>query len=424
MSGGGVQGLCRSRALITGLGLMLVLLHPAARAQQSTAEGGRVTSAAKAAKAEGATGTALRLVVLAPADDPRLERSRIERAVPGHPGGPAADAVQLALQDAQRSLQQAQIRLDLQVLDVVDAAAARAAVAGLSVGSTVAVISDLPAAWTLAAATATPLPVINIGAADDELREGQCRTNLWHATPSERMRADALAQALVARKWTKVLLLTRQDPPESPRVTTVQAALKRYGLKLVDTRPFKLSADPRERDLANTRLLTQGDYDVVWVVDADGEFAVTLPFRTVLPRPVVGDGGLVAVAWSSKFERFGAPQVSRRLARRTGRMMGAHDWVAWMAGKTAVELALAAPKTDAAAVATRAQAWSRLELDGSKGVAMDYRPWDGQLRMPMLLSDGQAVIEMAPGDGVLHPRNRLDTLGADGPEKRCKARAG
>ena len=43
----------------------------------------------------------------------------------------------------------------------------------------------------------------------------------------------------------------------------------------------------RERDLANPRLLTQGDYDVVWVVDGDGEFAVNLPYRTLLPRPVV-----------------------------------------------------------------------------------------------------------------------------------------
>jgi hypothetical protein len=29
---------------------------------------------------------------------------------------------------------------------------------------------------------------------------------------------------------------------------------------------------------------------------------------------------------------------------------------------------------------------------------------------------------MAPGDGVLHRSNRLDTLGSDAPEKLCKAR--
>lgn len=37
----------------------------------------------------------------------------------------------------------------------------------------------------------------------------------------------------------------------------------------------------------------------------------------------------------------------------------------------------------------------------------------------MLLTDGQGVIAQAPAEGVLHPRNVLDTLGADAPEKLC-----
>ena len=46
--------------------------------------------------------------------------------------------------------------------------------------------------------------------------------------------------------------------------------------------------------------------------------------------------------------------------------------------------------------------------------------WNGQLRQPMLLTDGQGVISQAPIEGLLHPSNVLDTLGADAPEKRCK----
>jgi len=53
---------------------------------------------------------------------------------------------------------------------------------------------------------------------------------------------------------------------------------------------------------------------------------------------------------------------------------------------------------------------------------MSFRPWNGQLRQPLLLGDAQAVIDVAPGDGVLHPRNRLDALGADAPEKLCPRR--
>jgi hypothetical protein len=42
------------------------------------------------------------------------------------------------------------------------------------------------------------------------------------------------------------------------------------------------------------------------------------------------------------------------------------------------------------------------------------------LRQPLLLTDGVGVIGLAPVDGVLHPRNVLDTLGADGPESACR----
>jgi ABC transporter substrate binding protein (PQQ-dependent alcohol dehydrogenase system) len=234
------------------------------------------------------------------------------------------------------------------------------------------------------------------------------------------MKADALAQALVARRWHKVLLLTSSRPDDAPRNATVQASLQRYGLKVVNSRSFTLSADPRERDLANPLLLTaatQGDYDVVWVVDGDGEFAVSLPYRTGLPRPVVGDGGLAALAWSPKFERFGAPQVTRRLLKAVGRPLGAQDWPAWLAGKVLVAAAAATPKGPVAAFH---KALAEGEVDGSKGVTLSFRAWDGQLRQPLMLATADAVIDLAPADVVLHPKNKLDTLGADGPEKLCK----
>ena len=81
-------------------------------------------------------------------------------------------------------------------------------------------------------------------------------------------------------------------------------------------------------------------------------------------------------------------------------------------------MATAAPKGPARAWA---QALAKTPLDGSKGSALSFRPWDGQLRQPLLLTDGQGVIAQAPVEGLLHPSNVLDTLGADAPEKLCKA---
>ena len=65
---------------------------------------------------------------------------------------------------------------------------------------------------------------------------------------------------------------------------------------------------------------------------------------------------------------------------------------------------------------------STLDRSAEAGVGLSFRAWDGQLRQPLLLSDGQSVVAMAPVDGILHPKNALDTLGADAPEKLCKAR--
>jgi ABC transporter substrate binding protein (PQQ-dependent alcohol dehydrogenase system) len=363
-----------------------------------------------------------RVTLLLPADDPRLSRSALERAAPGHPQGKVVDALRIALAEAQAEPGHAGSRIELAVSEVADAAAARQAAAEAERAGATALVTDLPAAWTVAVADAVTLPVLNVGQTADVLREGQCRRNLWHFAPSERMRADALAQLLAARRWNQVLLLAGPTQADRDRAAAATSAIRRYGLRLVATKPFKLSADPRERDLANPLLLTGptvGSYDVVWVVDSDGEFAMNLPFRTALPRPVVGDAGLAALAWSPKFERYGAPQVTRRLTKAVGRPMGAHDWPAWIAGKALAAAAAAAPKGPGAAFA---QALAAVELDGSKGVAMTFRPWDGQLRQPLMLTDGHGVAAVAPLEGVLHASNNLDAIGADAPERLCKAR--
>jgi len=379
-----------------------------------------------------ATAAALTIGVLQRADDARLEPKRVALAYLGQPGGPPADGLRVALEESKFQLDAAGIAPRLEVVAVNGADEARAAAERLARAGAVALVADLPAPWLLAAASAAsgasagagaPLAVFNTGEPLDALRQQDCRAHLLHTLPSERMRSDALAQWLLARRWNKVLLLRGPLPDDAARAASVKAALARFKLQLVAERPFKLSADPRERALANPLLLTgQAEYDVVWVVDSDGEFARSLPYRTALARPVVGDGGLAALAWAPNFERFGAPQLARRFQRAHARSMTAHDWAAWMAGKAIVQAALArGPKAGAAALQS-ALAAADFELDGFKGTTLSFRPWDRQLRQPMLLADGLGVIGLAPLEGVLHPKNNLDTLGADAPEKLCALR--
>lgn len=367
-----------------------------------------------------AAAATLKATVIMPQDDARLDRTRLERAYLGHAGGPATDGLKVALDEGQFELQAAGADIALADATAGSVAAAKAAAEAAEKAGAAILLTDLPADWTLAVADAVKIPVVNIGDASDRLRQADCRPRLYDTMPSERMRSDALAQTLTARKWSNVLMLIGPRPEDQVRAATAQASIKRYGLKLVGTKPFKLSTDPRERDLGNSLLLTAGSaYDAVWVVDSDGEFARALPYHTVLPRPVVGDAGLVALAWHAQFERYGAPQVSKRFFKAAKRPMTDYDWSAWTAGKILIAVATAAPQGPAN---VWAQGLAKMQVDGSKGVTMSFRPWDGQLRQPVLLTDGQGVISQAPIEGLLHPTNVLDTLGADAPEKLCKAR--
>jgi ABC transporter substrate binding protein (PQQ-dependent alcohol dehydrogenase system) len=49
--------------------------------------------------------------------------------------------------------------------------------------------------------------IFNIRLSDDPLRNEQCRFNIFHIAPSNAMRADALAQYLIWKKWPKWFVL-------------------------------------------------------------------------------------------------------------------------------------------------------------------------------------------------------------------------
>ncbi|HRP26416.1 amino acid ABC transporter substrate-binding protein, partial [Thauera sp.] len=151
------------------------------------------------------------------------------------------------------------------------------------------------------------LLLFNVSAPDDALRQAQCQAHLYHTLPNHGMQTDALAQFLVFKKWRNVLLL--QGPRAEDRLigAAFENSARRLGLKIVDKKDFVLSNDPRQREQGNVGLLTAGgDYDVVFVADSDGEFARTVPYDTVRPRPVIGAEGLVAEAWHWAWPRHGA----------------------------------------------------------------------------------------------------------------------
>ena len=357
------------------------------------------------------------------ADDPRYdERKAFFRTLSRPLGAPFAGA-EVALREARFVGQAIGVSFDLVRARGADAPALLAELEKLHAEGVRHFLIDAPGKVVAEVAAATrgrELLLFNVSAPDDALRQAQCQAHLYHTIPNHGMQADALAQFLVAKKWRNVLLL--QGPRDEDRLigAAFENSARRFGLKIVDKKDFVLSNDPRQRDLGNVGLLTAGgDYDVVFVADSDGEFARSVPYDTVRPRPVVGAEGLVAEAWHWAWSRHGAPQLVSRFDKQAGRHLGSADWAAWVAVKAVVE---AVVRTGNAPFDKRVAylGGEEITIDGFKGNRLYFRDWDRQLRQPLLLATHNAVIERAPIQGFLHQTNNLDTLGFDRRDSRCK----
>lgn len=158
---------------------------------------------------------------------------------------------------------------------------------------------------------------------------------------------------------------------------------------------------------------------MVYVADADGDYARYVAYETNDPRPVVGAAGLTALAWHWSWERQGAPQVNARFEAVAGRRMADVDFAAWAAVRGLTQSVLRSRSTEYQPVLDYLLG-ERLNLDGSKGYPMSVRPWDHQLRQPILLATANAVMQLAPIEGFLHQFNDLDTLGVDEPQSVCR----
>jgi ABC transporter substrate binding protein (PQQ-dependent alcohol dehydrogenase system) len=307
--------------------------------------------------------------------------------------------------------------------EVGDAESAAAAIRRIAEGGTHFFLLDQPAEELEAAgrelATEPGLVLFNIRNREDRLRGEGCSPVLFHTIPSEAMLADALAEFLQSRDWTRVLMLVGPEPDDEARADAFEASARKFSLKIADRRSFVLSNDPRERDRNNIALLT-GDarYDVIYLADSLGEFGRYVPYATYLPRPVIGSEGLAAKAWDWTWERNGAPQLNQRFDRVGKRRMADADWAAWAAVRSIVEAIRQAGSVDPTAIRETLRS-PELNLDLYKGMPGSFREWDNQLRQPILLATHNAVIATAPLPGFLHQRNTLDSLGRDRPESAC-----
>src|SRR5262245_22091073 len=332
-------------------------------------------------------------------------------------------AAELAIKDAAASARARGLKLLLLRKSLTaeeDAAAALRLL--LQSNAVMAAIIDLPHQEMLQLAKAVasdPVVLFNARHRDDELRLQTCRTRLLHTLPSRSMLHDALAQRLLELDWRRIFLLRGPLAEDRALAASFLASAKKFGLRIVEVRDFVAGNDPRKRDQINIKLLTGGiDYDALFVADALGDFARTVPFNTAKPRPVVGSAGLEPSPWHPYWERHGAPQLNRRFFRQVGRRMRDEDWATWVAVRATLDAAVAHAELSGKAL-LEALLDPELKVELYKGAPGSFRRWSHQLRQPILLGTHDAVVGLAPVEGALHQKNNLDTLGVDEPEFRC-----
>lgn len=282
----------------------------------------------------------------------------------------------------------------------------------------------------LAMADAAPAEALlfNSRAGARSLRSGECRANLLHVAPSDAMRADAVTQFLVWKKWTDLFLVHGSNPADMALAEAYRASATKFGARIVGEREFEDTGGSRVSDSGHVLIQRQlpvfmqdtPDHDVVLAADATDYFAEYLPYNTWEAAPVAGSAGLVPVTWAPTHESWGATQLQTRFEKLTGRAMRDEDYQTWLALRVIGE---AVTRTGAADPATIRDyvLGEEFELAAFKGQPVTFRDWNGQLRQPILLTNGRMTVSVSPQDGFLHQRSPLDTLGLDAPESDCTA---
>jgi len=270
--------------------------------------------------------------------------------------------------------------------------------------------------------------IMNIRSSATALREELCRINVFHVIPDYAMRADALAQYLIWKKWPRWFVIRRDTPEDQDYLAQVKRAAARFGGKVVGEKVYDLPPGARNLDSGHQQIQTQmpmvtegaSDHDVMWVINSDDDFGDYLMYRTHLPRPVVGSQGLQATAWDKSYTESGAMHFQNAIPRLAKRAPVERDYTAWLAFRALSDSAMKSGKTTPQELKTYLLS-DDFKLEGFKGQAMSFRSWDHQMRQPVILGGGTRVpVSTSPQEGFLHPTNLTDTLGFDKPESKCK----
>jgi len=209
--------------------------------------------------------------------------------------------------------------------------------------------------------------VLNAAAEGDDLRRQcrrQCRANLLHVIPSERMRATAEAQWRQKHSGAEA-----DDDPETSARNDAETSARHH-----EKHPGT-SARHHVEDHVEAR------------------------------------------AWHPDFVKYAARDLNKRFRRSQGVAMDDGAWAGWAAVRIVGEAVVRTGDADPGRILDYLR--RELEFDGQKGVAHTFHE-SGQLRQPLLLTSPEGeLLGEAPVRGVADVED-LDSLGMESCPRREK----
>jgi len=104
-------------------------------------------------------------------------------------------------------------------------------------------IADLP--------EAADALIFNVAAEDDVLRGEACRPNVLHSVAPYSMRADALGQFLLKKRWSDIAMIVGAQPQDVAYAAALRGAAEKLGLSIVGEKEWRfclLYTSPSPRD--------------------------------------------------------------------------------------------------------------------------------------------------------------------------------
>ena len=298
-----------------------------------------------------------------------------------------------------------------------------------------------------AASTREGIIYLNTMSRSEAVRGAPCHRLTFHVEASLAMYADAIGQWLVrGAKKTRWGFLTPETEAGAEIERMVERARKRQGGTTVGRQV--VSAGTRDYRAALTTLAKAGP-DVL-VINLDGSSLLTALAQVNELGLHIEVAGVVMEAsefwqaepakltgvwpalWFHGFDRYSGRELNKRLAEAVGQPAESLRWANFTAVKVVWEAVLRGGRTDTAGLVSFLE--KGRGMDAHKGQPLTFRPWDHQLRQPLMVLRGKVPAPESPrwdifellgevplrGTPGKSQEEILDTLGLSEAESACR----